>query len=94
MTPRNRVRQRFGSRLTQHPHSAWASCVVVDRTLMVGDTYGVFHAWDVSDTSVDPPALWEIKVPSGSALESTPAVWKGKIYVGCRDGYFYCFGDR
>ncbi len=77
--------------LTEH---AWASCVVVDRTLMVGDTYGVFHAWDVTDTRIDPPVLWELKVPSGSALESTPAVWKGRVYVGCRDGYFYCFGDQ
>ncbi len=72
---------------------AWASCVVVDGTLIVGDTYGVLHAYDVSDTRVDPPVVWELTVPSKSALESTPAVWKGKIFVGCRDGYFYCFGD-
>ncbi|MBN1629268.1 MAG: PQQ-binding-like beta-propeller repeat protein [Thermoleophilia bacterium] len=77
--------------LTEH---AWASCVVVDGTLIVGDTYGVLHAWDVSNTRIDPPTVWEFKVPSGGALESTPAVWKGKIFVGCRDGYFYCFGDR
>ena len=76
--------------LTEH---AWASSVVVDGTLIVGDTYGVLHAWDVSDTRVDPPVVWEFTVPSGSALESTPAVWKGKIFLGSRDGYFYCFGD-
>jgi outer membrane protein assembly factor BamB len=72
----------------------WASPIVVDKTLIVGDTYGVLRAWDVSDTRVDPPLVWEYKVPSGSALESTPAVWKGKIYLGSRDGYFYCFGDK
>jgi hypothetical protein len=77
--------------LTEH---AWASCVVVDHTLVVGDTYGVLHAWDVNDTRVSPPVVWELKVPGGSALESTPAVWKGKIYLGSRDGYFYCFGDK
>ncbi|MFH0916644.1 MAG: PQQ-binding-like beta-propeller repeat protein [bacterium] len=76
--------------LTEH---TWASCIVVDKTLIVGDTYGVLHAWDVSDTSVDPPVVWEYKLASGSALESTPAVWKGRIYLGSRDGYFYCFGD-
>jgi hypothetical protein len=76
--------------LTEH---AWASCIVVDQTLIVGDTYGVLHAWDVSDTRVDPPVVWEYSLESGSALESTPAVWKGKVFVGCRDGYFYCFGD-
>jgi outer membrane protein assembly factor BamB len=72
----------------------WASPIVVDRTLVVGDTYGVLRAWDVSDTSVDPPLLWEYEVPSGSALESTPAVWKGKIFLGSRDGYFYAFGGE
>jgi hypothetical protein len=77
--------------LTEH---AWASCVVVDGTLIVGDTYGVLHAWDVSNTRIDPPVVWELKVPSGSALESTPAIWKGNIFLGCRDGYFYCFGDQ
>jgi hypothetical protein len=77
--------------LTEH---AWASCVVVDHILIVGDTYGVLHAWDVSNTRVDPPVVWEFKVPGGSALESTPAVWKGNIFLGSRDGYFYCFGDK
>jgi hypothetical protein len=72
----------------------WASPIVVDKTLIVGDTYGVLRAWDVSDTRVDPPLVWEYKVPGGSALESTPAVWKGKIFLGSRDGYFYCFGDE
>ncbi|OFW61179.1 MAG: hypothetical protein A2133_10735 [Actinobacteria bacterium RBG_16_64_13] len=76
------------------PEHAWASPIVVDQTLILGDTYGTLHAWDVSDTNVDPPLLWEFKVPSGNALESTPAVWKGKIYLGSRDGYFYSFADR
>ncbi|NLF19102.1 MAG: PQQ-binding-like beta-propeller repeat protein, partial [Lentisphaerae bacterium] len=73
---------------------AWGSPVVVEKTLIIGDTYGTLHAYDVSDTTVDPPVVWEFKVPSGSALESTPAVWKGGIYMGSRDGYFYKFGDE
>jgi outer membrane protein assembly factor BamB len=27
-------------------------------------------------------------------FESTPIVWKGRVYVGCRDGYLYCLGDK
>jgi outer membrane protein assembly factor BamB len=80
----------FRKELTDH---AWASCIVVDQTLIVGDTYGVLHAWDVSDTSIDPPVDWEYTFESQSALESTAAVWKGKIFQGCRDGYFYCLSD-
>ena len=30
----------------------------------------------------------------GSAFESTPLVWDGRVYIGCRDGWFYCLGDR
>ena len=27
------------------------------------------------------------------SIESTPIVWDRKIYVGCKDGYFYCLGE-
>jgi outer membrane protein assembly factor BamB len=30
----------------------------------------------------------------GGTIESTPVVWNGRIYVGCRDGYFYCIGSK
>jgi hypothetical protein len=36
---------------------------------------------------------WEIPVATG-CLESTPAAWNGRMYVGSRDGYFYAIGDR
>lgn len=71
----------------------WASCSVVDQTLVVGDTYGILYAWDVSNTRVDAPVVWSFQLPSKGALESSPAVWKDRIYVGSRDGYFYCLGD-
>jgi outer membrane protein assembly factor BamB len=29
----------------------------------------------------------------GGGIESTPVVWNGRIYVGSRDGYFYCIGS-
>jgi outer membrane protein assembly factor BamB len=67
---------------------------VIDHTLVVGDTSGVLHAYDVSNTRVDPPQIWKFKIPSGGAIESTPAVWKGRIYFGDRDGYFYALGDQ
>jgi outer membrane protein assembly factor BamB len=75
-------------------YHAWGSPAVVDDTLIVGDTEGRLRAYDVSDPRSDPPELWQVQVPSGGALESTPAVWRGRIYVGSRDGYFYAFGDE
>ncbi|MDI6901778.1 MAG: PQQ-binding-like beta-propeller repeat protein [Anaerosomatales bacterium] len=29
----------------------------------------------------------------GGTYESTPLVWQGRIYIGARDGWFYCIGD-
>jgi outer membrane protein assembly factor BamB len=28
------------------------------------------------------------------AFESTPTLWNGRVYIGCRDGWFYCLGDK
>ena len=67
--------------------------MAIDDTLVVGDTDGWIHAYDIRDPAVDPPELWKVRTPGGGAVESTPAVWKGRIYVGSRDGFFYAFGD-
>jgi outer membrane protein assembly factor BamB len=29
-----------------------------------------------------------------AAFESTPTLWNGRVYIGCRDGWFYCLGDK
>ena len=31
---------------------------------------------------------------AGGAFESTPVMWKGRIFIGCRDGSLYCVGDK
>jgi hypothetical protein len=68
----------------------WQSPVVVDGILLQGDCGGNLSAYDVRDTQHAPPKLWTVKLPG--CIESTPAVWNGKIYVGTRDGYFYAIG--
>lgn len=30
---------------------------------------------------------------AGGPFESTPLVWRGRVYLGCRDGFFYCLGQ-
>lgn len=72
------------------PGPLWQSPVVVDDVLVQGDCAGVLHAYDVSDSTVDPPQLWEL--PLGGCIESTPVVWKGRIYVGTRGGFFHALG--
>jgi len=81
-------------RWTKHlPGPTWQSPVVVDNTLIEGDCDGVLHAYDVTDTTKDPPELWKLQLPQG-CIESTPTVWKGRIYLGTRSGRFFAIGGE
>jgi hypothetical protein len=64
--------------------------VVIDNVLIIGDCLGDLRAYDVADTSKAPALLWTIKV--GGCIESTPAVWKGKMYFGTRAGAIHALG--
>lgn len=67
-----------------------SSPVLVDGVLLQGDAAGVLHAFDVANPRVAPTELWQLDI--GGNIESTPAVWNGRIYVGTRSGYFVCVG--
>ena len=71
---------------------AIGSPVVVDGVLIQGDCLGDLWAWDVSDPDADPTLLW--KLHFNDCIESTPAVWRGWIYLGTRQGYLYGLTDR
>lgn len=75
----------------QLPDHSWQSPVVVDDTLVYGDCNGVLRGYDVSDTASAPPLRWEVTL--GGCIESTPAVWKGRIYVGTRIGRVFALAD-
>lgn len=79
------------------PGPLWSSPVVVDDTLVQGDCDGTLHAFDLRDhgtgrRSGPPPELWTVEL--GGCIESTPAVWDGRIFVGTRSGQFFGIGDR
>ena len=67
------------------------SPVIVDGIWLQGDCDGILHAYDVRNTLVDPPELWQ--VPLGACIEATPVVWKGRIYVGTRGGFEFALAD-
>lgn len=73
------------------PGPTWSSPAVVDDVLIVGDCAGVLHAYDVSNPRREPPELWSVEL--GGCIESTPAVWRGRIYVGTRAGGVFAVGD-
>ncbi len=68
----------------------WGSPVVVDDTLIEGDCEGNLNAYDVSDPRIDPPLKWTVKLDG--CIETTPAVWKGRIYLATRGGKLYALG--
>jgi outer membrane protein assembly factor BamB len=70
----------------------WTSPVIVDGVLIVGDCSGVLRAYDVSAPFRKPKkALWKVELDG--CIESTPAVWKGMVFVGARGGAMYGIGD-
>jgi outer membrane protein assembly factor BamB len=75
----------------QLPGPTWSSPVVVDDTWIQGDCAGGIHAYDVSNTKVPPPELWNVGVVG--CVESTPAMWGGRLFVGTRGGRFVAVGD-
>jgi outer membrane protein assembly factor BamB len=75
------------------PPPTWSSPVVVDGVLVVGDCAGVLHAYRVGRDPLEgpPKELWTVEL--GGCIESTPAVWRGMVYVGTRGGAVYGIGD-
>jgi outer membrane protein assembly factor BamB len=73
------------------PNPTWGSPVIVDHTLLIGDCKGFFHAFDVTDPLHAPPEKWSLEL--GGCIEATPAVWKGRIYIGTRAGHLFVIGD-
>jgi hypothetical protein len=74
------------------PGPTWSSPVVVDDVMIQGDCLGDLHAYDVSDERRRPPELWHVAL--GGCIEASPAVWKGRIYVGTRAGAMYAIGNK
>ena len=72
----------------------WSSPVVVDNTLIQGDCAGNLNAFDLTaaNDGTPPPKLWSVFL--GGCIESTPAVWDGRIFVGTRMGRASSTGHR
>ncbi len=68
----------------------WQSPVVIDDVLIQGDCAGILRGFDVSDTTLEPPLLWEVDLEG--CIESTPAVWRGRIVVGTWAGHIFGLG--
>ena len=72
-------------------NTLWPSPVIVDDVLLQADCNGTLWAFDVSDTQREPQQLWSVNL--GACIESTPAVWDGRIIVGTRGGQVHMLAD-
>jgi outer membrane protein assembly factor BamB len=70
---------------------SWSSPVVVGEELLVASCTGELRSYSIADPR-QPILQWTMQL-SQSCIESTPAVWNGRIYVGVRDGKFYAIGE-
>ena len=72
----------------------WSSPVVVDDVLIQGDCTVGLQAFDLSSSGQErvPELLWSVSL--NGCVESTPAVWNGRIFVGTRAGTFYALADN
>jgi outer membrane protein assembly factor BamB len=81
---------RWKKRLGDH---LWSSPVIVDGHLIQGTcSTGELVSFDLSDTTREPVEEWRFKI-DGACIESTPAVYNGRIVVGTRGGKVYSVGD-
>lgn len=85
---RNSGREIWRTRLGHHE---WSSPLVIGDSLVVGRClHSGVQAFDLTAgaTGNVPPTLWTTNAPRG-CVESTPTMWRGRLYVGSRDGFFY-----
>src|SRR5207247_1405473 len=81
----------YVGRHASFPGPTWMSPVPVDGQILVGDCSGVLHDFDISSPHRRPTELWRVQL--SGCVESTPAVWDDRIYVGTRGGAIYGIGD-
>ncbi|MGI9118272.1 MAG: PQQ-binding-like beta-propeller repeat protein [Minisyncoccia bacterium] len=71
----------------------WSSLNLIDGQLVITTCKGNVIAYNISDIK-NLSEIWNVQIPSISCIESTPAIYKGNMYFGARDGFFYKFGDK
>lgn len=72
---------------------AWSSPNIIDGQLLIGTCQGELRSYSLVDPS-KPELLWGLPIKSRGCIESTPAIWKGNLYFGTREGYIFKVGEK
>ncbi|MDH3462555.1 MAG: PQQ-binding-like beta-propeller repeat protein, partial [Acidimicrobiia bacterium] len=70
---------------------SWSSPSVIGGILVTATCLGDVRAYSLDDPA-KPIKLWSLAIGGGACLESTPAIWNGRIYIGSRDGFMRALG--
>ncbi|MCX6374310.1 MAG: PQQ-binding-like beta-propeller repeat protein [Actinobacteria bacterium] len=84
--------------------------IMVDDTIVCAAYDAIVHLWSVKWHTAEKGDAGALKSPDGDwftvkiketasfsgggGFESTPVMWKGRVFIGSRDGSLYCLGDR
>jgi outer membrane protein assembly factor BamB len=84
--------------------------IMVDDTIVAAGYDNAIHLYKIKYKTAQKGDEGALKSPSGDwftvsvtekdtyaaggAFESTPVMWKGRIFIGCRDGSLYCVGEE
>ena len=84
--------------------------IMVDDTIVAAGYDNTIHLYKIKYKAAEKGDEGALKSPSGDwftvsvtekasyaaggAFESTPVMWKGRIFIGCRDGSLYCVGEE
>ena len=91
-------------------NSSISTPIIVDDTIVDAAYDDVVHMYHIDYVPASAGAAgalrsrdghwWTVTVrrtatfTGGSSFESTPVLWDGRVYIGSRDGWFYCLGDK
>lgn len=70
----------------------WSSPAVIENRLLVATCRGTLYTYELQGDK-EPQELWSKQVSEG-CFEATPAIWKGTIYIGNRDGKLYSLTEE
>jgi outer membrane protein assembly factor BamB len=89
--------------------AAISTPIMVDDTIVAAGYDNRVHLYKVKWKAAEKGDQGALKSPDGrwftvtvvekssfaaaGAFESTPVMWQGRVFIGCRDGNLYCLGD-
>jgi len=65
--------------------------VFIDHHLITQGYNEMIYVFDINDTTMVFSQVDSLNIGS---IESTPIVWQNRIFIGSRNGYFYCLGEK